>query len=245
MRFLLAIKWSLLAFAAVLVLGLLSMGALGGAIYYVCYPLLAPFYGNLNDWRGDWVWNATIWAGMLWSVSFLAAGFLNLRLETRGISACSRRAAYAAVLWIGALAVWTLLLLTQYVPAEEADRRAAIECGTANRAYVEVGLAMVFETPPRVVEGPRCLTSVWNSDMVAMAELAPAFQPDGMEFSPGGEPTEAPLGLMEQIYPETFKALSPSQFEVASTFSSQNRNVAVHLVRLRSGKLYALVNDVM
>ncbi|GLK65835.1 hypothetical protein [Paracoccus kondratievae] len=196
MSFLLAIKWSLGAFAVKLILGFLSMGALGAALYYLCYPILAPFYGNLNNWSGDWVWSATIWAGMLWSVSFLAAGALNLQLEGQGISAPWRGGVYLAVLWGGALAIWGLLLVTQYVPAEESRRTAPIECGNGNRRYVEVGLAAVFEPAPRLIDGPRCLKSAWNSDMVAMAELAPDFKPEGMAFSPGNEPLEAPLGQM-------------------------------------------------
>ena len=141
MSFLLSINWSLGALAVTLILGLLSMGALGAALYYLCYPVLAPFYGNLNDWRGDWVWSATIWAGMLWSVSFFAAGALNLRLEGQGISAPWRGGAYLAVLWAGALAIWGLLLVTQYVPAEEPKRTAAIESGEGNRGYLEAVLA--------------------------------------------------------------------------------------------------------
>ncbi len=245
MGFLLAIKWSLGAFAVTLILGFLSMGALGAALYYLCYPILAPFYGNLNNWSGDWVWSATIWAGVLWSVSFLAAGALNLQLEGQGISAAWRGGAYLAVLWVGALAIWGLLLMTQYVPAEESRRTAAIECGNGNRSYVEVGLAAVFQPAPRLIDGPRCLKSAWNSDMVAMAELAPDFKPAGMEFSSGAGPREAPLDFMADIYPETFKGLAGAEFEVASTFSSKNKNVAVHLVRLPSGRLYVLLNDVI
>ena len=127
MSSLLAIKWSLGAFVVTLVLGLLSMGALGAALYYLCYPVLAPFHGNLNSWHGDWVWSATIWAGMLWSVSFLVAGLLNLKLEAQGISAPWRGVAYAAVLWIGAIAIWALLL-AQHVPAETANTTAAMRC---------------------------------------------------------------------------------------------------------------------
>lgn len=115
MNFLLSIKWSLVAFVVTLILAFLSMGAFGASLYYACYPLLAPFYGDLNDWRGDWVWSATIWAGMLWSVSFLAAGILDRQLEGQGISPPWRRGVYLSVLWIGALAIWGLLLLTQHV----------------------------------------------------------------------------------------------------------------------------------
>lgn len=87
MSFLIAIKGSLIAFAVMLVLSFLSMGFLGAALYYACYPVLALFYGNPNNWSGDWVWPAVIAAGMLWSVSFLAAGRLNLYLTP---SVCSR-----------------------------------------------------------------------------------------------------------------------------------------------------------
>lgn len=245
MSFLLGIKWSLVASVVTLILGFLSMGALAGSLYYACYPLLAPFYGNLNDWRGDWVWSAAIWAGILWPVSFIAAGMLNLQLEGQGISALWRGGAYLAVLWAGALMIWGFILLTQYEPAKVAERAAAIECGDGNRRYVEAGLAAVFEPAPHLIDGPRCLKSAGNSDMVAMAELAPDFEPAGMEFSSGVEPGEAPLGFMADMYPETFKGLSGEEFEVASTFSSANKNVAVHLVRLRNGRLYALLNDIM
>lgn len=243
MSYLFAIKCSLVAFVVTFILGFLSMGALGGGLYYLCYPLLGPFYGNLNAWRGDWVWPATIWAGMLWSASFLVAGVLNLRLETQGLSAPWRGGAYLAVLWVGALAIWGLLLLAQYVPAAEASRTAAIECGEGNRRYLEVVLAPVFETGPHLIDGPRCFKPSLSKDIIAMAELAPDFKPDGMVFSPGNEPTEAPLDFMAEIYPETFKELAPSEFEVASTFSNKNKDVAVHLVRLRSGSLYVLIND--
>lgn len=245
MSFLLGMKWSLGAFAITLILGFLSMGALGAALYYLCYPVLAPFYGNLNNWHGDWVWSATIWAGMLWSVSFPAAGMLNLQLEGRGISAPWRGGAYLAVLWAGALMIWGFILLTQYEPAEVTERAAAIECGDGNRRYVEAGLAAVFKPAPHLIDGPRCLKSAGNSDLVAMAELAPDFKPDGIVFSSGAEPGEAPLDFMASIYPETFKGLAGEEFEVASTFSNTNKNVAVHLVRLRSGRLYVLLNDIM
>lgn len=65
MGLLLAMKWSVVAFAAALVLGLLGMGMLGAALYYAWYPVLVPSYGNPNsDWAGDWVWSAMIWAGV-------------------------------------------------------------------------------------------------------------------------------------------------------------------------------------
>ncbi len=107
----LQMKRSILAFVVMLALGLLSMGALGLALFYSVYPLLVPFFGDPNDWHGDWVWPSVIVAGMGWSFSFLAAGLLNRRLEQAGWGAVYRKLVYAAILWLGAAMIWFLLLL--------------------------------------------------------------------------------------------------------------------------------------
>ncbi len=107
---LLTIKRSVIACIAAAILGLLSMGALGGGLYYAAYPLLAPFFGNPDDWHGDWVWPTMILAGMFWSLSFPVAGYLNHRLVLRRYMPGLRRAAYACVLWLGAAICWALLL---------------------------------------------------------------------------------------------------------------------------------------
>ncbi len=107
----LEMKRSILGFIVALALGLFSMGVLGAALYYLVYPVLAPFFGNLNDWRGDWVWPSVIVAGMGWSFSFLAAGWLNRRLERAGWQSPFRRAVYLAVLWLGAAVIWLIILL--------------------------------------------------------------------------------------------------------------------------------------
>jgi hypothetical protein len=104
-------KRSILAFVVTLALGLFSMGALGLALYYPVYPLFAPFFGDPNDWHGDWVWPTIIIAGMGWSFSFLVAGWLNQRLEHAGWGAVYRKPVYAAILWLGAAVIWFLLLL--------------------------------------------------------------------------------------------------------------------------------------
>lgn len=106
----LPMKRSLLAAFVVAALGLLSMGGLGALLYYAAYPVLGPFYGNLDDWRGDDVWPAMIGAGMLWAFSFLAAGWLNQRLLQR--SKHARRLAYAVTLWLGAILTWVFMLAT-------------------------------------------------------------------------------------------------------------------------------------
>jgi hypothetical protein len=47
---------------------------------------------------------------MIWSVSFLAAGLLNVRLEQSGWGLLSRRAIYAAVIWLSAGLIWGIIL---------------------------------------------------------------------------------------------------------------------------------------
>ena len=106
MKTLLAIKGSIIAGVAVAALGLLSMGILGVGLSYACYPLLAPLYGNLNDWHGDDVWPATIGAGMFWAVFFPVAGFVDLRLKRAGTPRAPRVLAWLAILWAGAAVVW-------------------------------------------------------------------------------------------------------------------------------------------
>jgi hypothetical protein len=100
-------KW-IVAFAAAAVLGLLSMGALGAALYFLAYPVLGPFHGSLNDWRGDWVWPTTILAGMLWAFGFLIVGAVERLAPLR--SAFARWGRFLVVLWAWAVIVWAVLL---------------------------------------------------------------------------------------------------------------------------------------
>lgn len=108
-------KRSIIAAVAVAALGLISMGGLGGLLYYAIYPVAAPIYGDLNDWRGDDVWPAMIMTGMMWSLSFPVAGWIDRRLAAGGRSTFMRRASYGAILWLGALAVWGFALSTSAI----------------------------------------------------------------------------------------------------------------------------------
>lgn len=103
-------KRSILAAVVAFALALLSMGLLGGVLYYAVYPVFAPFFGNLDDWQGDNVWPAVLCAGMLWAPSFLAAGWVAMRLARRGAGAWPRRIAYGVTLWLGAVFAWALTL---------------------------------------------------------------------------------------------------------------------------------------
>lgn len=113
-RTVMSIKWSALAWLVFTGLGLLSMGALGFALYYAAWPALAPFHGNPNRWTGDWVWPAMIGAGMLWPLSFLVAGWMHLHLEKLGWSRFANGLAYALILWLGAALVWWAMLATRH-----------------------------------------------------------------------------------------------------------------------------------
>lgn len=106
----LEMRRSILAFFCALILCIFSMGALGLVIFYPVYPLLAPYFGDPNDWHGDWVWPAVIVAGMGWSFSFLVAGLLNRRLEQACWRSYFRKVIYVTVLWLGAALVWLTIL---------------------------------------------------------------------------------------------------------------------------------------
>lgn len=105
-------KRSIIAAIVVAALGFFSMGFLGLLLYYPVYPLLAPFYGNINYWMGDDVWPAIIAAGVFWSLSFLVAGAVYRRQERAGVARGWRRFCYVLVLWLGAALVWFLLAST-------------------------------------------------------------------------------------------------------------------------------------
>ncbi len=109
-RFAVAIKLSVFAFIVAAVLGLLSMGVSGMALYYATSLAMPSSFQSLDDASGDWVWPALISVGMFWSLAFLAAGALNLFLVERGWTAFSRRFIYALVLWLAAFVLWLLVL---------------------------------------------------------------------------------------------------------------------------------------
>lgn len=106
-------KRSIIACAAALALGLLSMGAIGFLLYYPAAPVLLLFFPPPDAWHGDWVWPAAIGAGMGWSFSFLAAGFLNKKLSVLALPLAVRRAVYLGVLWLGAVIIWGAILYQQ------------------------------------------------------------------------------------------------------------------------------------
>ena len=105
-----AIKWSAFGFAATLLLGFVSMGLLGLALYYPVAPVLRLRFAAQDAWLGDWVWPAVIGVGMGWSVGFLIAGVVNHFLVKQGWRASLRGLTYLGLLWLWDLVVWTLTL---------------------------------------------------------------------------------------------------------------------------------------
>jgi hypothetical protein len=113
--FIKSIPRSVIAFLIVGALGLLSMGLLGGALYYATSFALPPSFPHIDSIGGDWVWPAVILVGMLWSVAFLIAGWLNRRLIARGMATGSRRTIYVIVLWLWAYALWAIAIFSRPV----------------------------------------------------------------------------------------------------------------------------------
>jgi hypothetical protein len=103
-------RYSAIAFLVTAVLGLLSMGLLGMALYYAVAFALPASYPNIDEARGDWVWPTVISVGMLWSVAFLLAGAMNWALKKVGCVSIVRGFVYALCLWSWALLLWQIAL---------------------------------------------------------------------------------------------------------------------------------------
>jgi hypothetical protein len=97
---------SLVRAAVALVLGFISMGALGAALHVLVSPTLPAPYRRVNDLTGDWVWPAMITVGMGWSIGFLVAGVLDRGLVEQGRPRVIRWLAYVSVLWGWAALLW-------------------------------------------------------------------------------------------------------------------------------------------
>lgn len=243
----LTIKYSITAFAAALVISLVSMGGLGALLYYAAYPVLGGFFGNLNDWDGDWVWGAMVGAGVIWSLSFLAAGLVNRFLQRRGVSEFLRWIVYGGVLWLGAVLVWAVTLTSASQPSPAQHKQELVTCGQLNRAVIEAGLvdalAGALGAAPHIVDGPRCLKTPFNSDMVSMAQVQPDANFDAMSFVAGDDVSEIPLDMLEELYPERFHGLAWQLIGIASSYGKTNHNLAVHVIRLPDGTFYVLMHD--
>ena len=106
-------RFSIVAFAITLALGLFSMGALGGGLYYTLFPLVKNKFPAFDQWHGDWVWPSMIGSGMIWSAGFILGGisyhyFLKLRVPK-----FLNILFYVFILWLWINIVWYIILSQQ------------------------------------------------------------------------------------------------------------------------------------
>lgn len=105
-----SLLWSLLATVVAAVLPVVTFGLSSYVLYLPASPVLRAFYPPIWEAKGPWLWPVLVGAGILWSVSFLAAGILDAVLTSRGVGGGARRIAYLAVLWVGAVGAWGVML---------------------------------------------------------------------------------------------------------------------------------------
>lgn len=116
------------------------------------------------------------------------------------------------------------------------------ECAAANLAVIETALAAVLGQAPRIVGPAFCDKSAYSSDLVALVEIDPAAAPGDWRFSPSSKEAEAPLHLLAELAPDVFAGLDPAELGFSGGFDRELRK-NVYLLRLPSGRLFALVTD--
>lgn len=102
-----ATKFSIIAFLVTLALGLLSMGALGYALYYLVKPILG---NRIEELSSDAIWPTTIFAGMLWSFGFLIAALALYYLKRYSMPTGLHYPVYLGILWLWILLIWWWLI---------------------------------------------------------------------------------------------------------------------------------------
>lgn len=103
-------KFSLLAFAVTLVLGLLSMGAEGYGVYYAVEFALPV---SIESLQHDTVWPSVILAGMAWSIGFLIAGYISIKIKTQNKFVIW--VLYPIILWMWTWLVWWAIIALKVV----------------------------------------------------------------------------------------------------------------------------------
>lgn len=103
-------QYSIIACIVAAILGLLSMGILGFALYYpVCF--LFKNYPSINSWRGDWVWPATISVGIFWSLGFIFSGLAAHFLAKITSSKIIIYFVYGFILYLWAAILWYIVII--------------------------------------------------------------------------------------------------------------------------------------
>lgn len=103
------IKFSLIAFFITAIAGLVSMGALGGMLYYPVSFLFIS-YPSLNEWQGDWVWSSVIMVGMLWSFGFVFGAVAWYYIQKITQSKVLLILVYLFILWLWAALLWSYMI---------------------------------------------------------------------------------------------------------------------------------------
>ena len=106
-------RFSIIAATVTCALGLLSMGALGAALYYTVSFLFSSF-PSFSSWTGDWVWPAVISAGMFWSLGFIWAGLVAHFVKKIIASPLLRTILYIIMCWLWAVTVWYIILSVHF-----------------------------------------------------------------------------------------------------------------------------------
>lgn len=103
-------RFSVIAFAITLIAGLMSLGAQGYGIYYAVGFALPV---SIDTLHGDTVWPSVILAGMAWSIGFLIAGWICVRIQTRNKYALW--ITYLIILWMWDYLVWWAIIALKVV----------------------------------------------------------------------------------------------------------------------------------
>eukprot|EP00913_Durusdinium_trenchii_P008246 g7743.t1 len=139
---------------------------LGYVLYYLAYPVVGLVYPPMSSWRPDTVWPLIVGAGMVWSVSFLAAGVLDRHLLDRGTTSGRRKLCYLLVLWIGAVLAWLFVIATSS-PASAAKDGLIVDYGDAQFRMATPGA--------NAAEKSKVATALEGSQQAAVTALGADF----------------------------------------------------------------------
>lgn len=103
-------RFSIIAFVVALILGLMSLGAEGFGIYYAVEFALPV---SINSVHGDSVWPSIIVAGMAWSIGFLIAGWICVRIPSK--NKYTIWMIYLIILWSWDYLVWWAIIALKVV----------------------------------------------------------------------------------------------------------------------------------
>jgi len=101
-------RFSIIAFAIALILGLMSLGMEGLGIYYAVEFALPV---SIDSIQGDAVWPSVILAGMAWAPAFLLAGWICQRINNKLLVWTT----YILILWAWDYFIWWAIIALKVV----------------------------------------------------------------------------------------------------------------------------------